>query len=128
MNLPNKLTVLRIILTPIFMLTLVWQFSFHYLVSLLIFIAASITTSTQKKGTGSTRTTRHSDIEAMAKYHSFADMISIRTGIFLCMQAIQVYMISARLSLYLSESQNITRETTKGTDGSAILTEVAEYA
>ncbi|MBQ5911237.1 MAG: CDP-diacylglycerol--glycerol-3-phosphate 3-phosphatidyltransferase [Clostridia bacterium] len=43
MNLPNKLTVLRIILTPIFMLTLVWEFPFHYLVSLLIFIAASIT-------------------------------------------------------------------------------------
>ena len=43
MNLPNKLTVLRIILTPIFMLTLVWKFPFHYGVSLLIFIAASIT-------------------------------------------------------------------------------------
>ena len=43
MNLPNKLTVLRIILTPIFMLTLVWSFPFHYAVSLLIFIAASIT-------------------------------------------------------------------------------------
>ena len=43
MNLPNKLTVLRIILTPIFMLTLVWNFPFHYLVSLLIFIGASLT-------------------------------------------------------------------------------------
>ena len=43
MNLPNKLTVLRIILTPIFMLTLVWQFPYHYLVSLIIFIGASIT-------------------------------------------------------------------------------------
>ena len=43
MNLPNKLTVLRIILTPIFMLTLVWNFPFHYGVSLLIFIAASLT-------------------------------------------------------------------------------------
>lgn len=43
MNLPNKLTVLRIILTPIFMLTLVWNFPFHYGVSLIIFIAASIT-------------------------------------------------------------------------------------
>lgn len=43
MNLPNKLTVLRIILTPIFMLTLVWNFSFHYFVALLIFIGASLT-------------------------------------------------------------------------------------
>lgn len=43
MNLPNKLTVLRIILTPLFMLTLVWSFPFHYFVSLLIFIGASLT-------------------------------------------------------------------------------------
>lgn len=43
MNLPNKLTVLRIILTPIFMLTLVWDFPFHYFVALLIFIGASLT-------------------------------------------------------------------------------------
>ena len=31
------------ILTPVFMLTLLWNFPFHYLVSLVIFIAASIT-------------------------------------------------------------------------------------
>lgn len=43
MNLPNKLTVIRIIMTPLFMLTLVWDFPFHYLVSLLLFIAASLT-------------------------------------------------------------------------------------
>ena len=43
MNLPNKLTVLRIVLTPIFMLALVIDFPFHYLVSLLIFIGASLT-------------------------------------------------------------------------------------
>ncbi len=43
MNLPNKLTVLRIILTPIFMFTLVCRFPFHFLVSLIIFIAASLT-------------------------------------------------------------------------------------
>lgn len=43
MNLPNKLTVIRIILTPIFMLALVLNFPFHYLVSLIIFIAASLT-------------------------------------------------------------------------------------
>lgn len=43
MNLPNKLTVLRIILTPLFMLALVWDFPFHYFVALLIFIGASLT-------------------------------------------------------------------------------------
>lgn len=43
MNLPNKLTVLRVILTPIFMVTLLWDFKFHYAVSLLIFIVASLT-------------------------------------------------------------------------------------
>ncbi len=43
MNLPNKLTVLRIILTPIFMLMLVWDFPFHYFVAMLIFIFASLT-------------------------------------------------------------------------------------
>lgn len=31
------------ILTPVFMLTLLWNFPFHYFVSLLIFVAASIT-------------------------------------------------------------------------------------
>ncbi len=43
LNLPNKLTIARIIATPIFMLTLVWDFPFHYFVSLLIFVAASLT-------------------------------------------------------------------------------------
>jgi CDP-diacylglycerol--glycerol-3-phosphate 3-phosphatidyltransferase len=43
MNLPNKLTVIRIILTPIFMFALVCQFPFHYLAALIIFIAASLT-------------------------------------------------------------------------------------
>lgn len=43
MNLPNKLTVLRIILTPIFMLSLVWQFPYHYIVALFVFIFASLT-------------------------------------------------------------------------------------
>lgn len=43
LNLPNKLTVLRIIATPVFMLTLVWDFPCHYIAALLIFIGASIT-------------------------------------------------------------------------------------
>ena len=43
MNLPNKLTVIRIILTPIFMLALVWKFDYHYIAALVIFIAASLT-------------------------------------------------------------------------------------
>ncbi len=43
MNLPNKLTIARIIATPIFMLCLLWEFPFHYFVAMLIFIAASLT-------------------------------------------------------------------------------------
>lgn len=43
LNLPNKLTLARIIATPIFMLTLVWDFKFHYAVALIIFCAASLT-------------------------------------------------------------------------------------
>lgn len=43
MNIPNQLTLLRIIMTPFFLLTLVWEFPFHYFVALFIFIAASLT-------------------------------------------------------------------------------------
>ncbi len=43
MNLPNKLTILRIIITPIFLITLLCNFKFHYLIAMLIFIAASLT-------------------------------------------------------------------------------------
>lgn len=43
MNLPNKLTVLRIVLAPLFLLFAVWEFPFHYAVSLVIFIAAALT-------------------------------------------------------------------------------------
>ena len=43
MNLPNKLTLIRIILVPFFVLSLLIAFPHHYMVSLIIFIAASIT-------------------------------------------------------------------------------------
>ena len=43
MNLPNKLTVARIILTPFFLAAMVLNFKYHYLVATLIFIAASVT-------------------------------------------------------------------------------------
>ena len=43
MNLPNKLTVARIIATPIFMLTMLLDFPGHYFVALVIFILASLT-------------------------------------------------------------------------------------
>ncbi|MBR4868034.1 MAG: CDP-diacylglycerol--glycerol-3-phosphate 3-phosphatidyltransferase [Clostridia bacterium] len=43
MNAPNKLTVLRMIMTPFFLLALVWQFPYHYFVALGIFIVASLT-------------------------------------------------------------------------------------
>ncbi len=44
MNLPNKLTLLRVILIPFFALFLLWQFTdFNILIALIIFAAASIT-------------------------------------------------------------------------------------
>ena len=43
MNLPNKLTVLRIILTPIFLACLLIPFPHHMIVAAIIFIGASIT-------------------------------------------------------------------------------------
>jgi len=43
MNTPNKLTVGRIIATPVFMVTMLIEFPYHYLISLIIFIAASLT-------------------------------------------------------------------------------------
>ena len=43
MNIPNKLTVARIIATPVFMAALLLEFPFHYTVSLILFAAASLT-------------------------------------------------------------------------------------
>ncbi len=43
MNLPNKLTIIRIILAPLFLLLTVLDFPFHYLVAGLVFGAAALT-------------------------------------------------------------------------------------
>ena len=43
LNLPNKLTVARIIATPVFMLFLTGDFKGHYILALILFIAASLT-------------------------------------------------------------------------------------
>lgn len=43
MNTPNKLTVARIIATPIFMATMLIEFPYRYAVSLVLFILASLT-------------------------------------------------------------------------------------
>ena len=43
MNLPNKLTVVRIVLAPRFLALALWEFPFHYAVSLVVFIAAALT-------------------------------------------------------------------------------------
>ena len=43
MNLPNKLTLLRVFLIPFFLLCMYLKFPFHYLAALAIFSAASIT-------------------------------------------------------------------------------------
>ena len=43
MNLPNKLTLVRCILTPVFLACLIIEFPFHYAAALLVFIVASLT-------------------------------------------------------------------------------------
>ena len=43
LNTPNKLTIARIIATPVFMAALMLEFPFHYTVALLLFAAASLT-------------------------------------------------------------------------------------
>lgn len=43
MNLPNKLTLLRVFLIPFFLLFMYLKMPFHYLIALIIFAAASIT-------------------------------------------------------------------------------------
>lgn len=43
MNLPNKLTVLRIILTPVFMALMLIDFPCHYLLALIVFAVAAFT-------------------------------------------------------------------------------------
>lgn len=43
MNLPNRLTVLRIILTPLFLVSLMIEFEHHYIVAAVLFVIASLT-------------------------------------------------------------------------------------
>ena len=43
MNTPNKLTLARMIATPIFMAVMLIAFPYHYLISFVLFIAASLT-------------------------------------------------------------------------------------
>ncbi len=43
MNTPNKLTLARMIATPVFMAVMIIAFPYHYLISLVLFVAASLT-------------------------------------------------------------------------------------
>ena len=43
MNLPNKLTVLRILLSPVFLLLLLWEFPYHNIAALVVFALAALT-------------------------------------------------------------------------------------
>lgn len=43
MNTPNKLTLARMIATPVFMAVMLISFKYHYLISLVLFAAASLT-------------------------------------------------------------------------------------
>ena len=43
MNTPNKLTLLRVLLVPLFVLLFYWQFPAHYFLATLVFVGAAIT-------------------------------------------------------------------------------------
>lgn len=43
MNVPNKLTVFRVILSPLFLVLMLWDFSYHYLAAGLVFAVAAFT-------------------------------------------------------------------------------------
>ena len=43
MNTPNKLTLARVLLVPVFVLLFYWQIPAHYLLATLVFVAAAIT-------------------------------------------------------------------------------------
>ena len=43
MNLPNKLTLLRVFLIPFFLIFVYWKIPFHYFIALVLFSAAAIT-------------------------------------------------------------------------------------
>lgn len=43
MNLPNRLTMLRVLLVPVYMCLMFWEFPFHYLVAGLVFGGAALT-------------------------------------------------------------------------------------
>lgn len=60
MNLPNKLTLLRIILIPVFMVVLYWGFPGANYVALAIFIVASFTDMLTGRSRGSTTSSRTS--------------------------------------------------------------------
>lgn len=76
MNLPNKLTVLRMILVPFFVLALLWPFPHHFLVALALFGIASYTD--------------HLDGKLARKYHQITDF-----GKFMDPLADKILVISA---------------------------------
>ena len=43
MNLPNGMTLFRVVLTPVFMILMLAQFPHHYIAALTVFVIASIT-------------------------------------------------------------------------------------
>ncbi len=43
MNLPNRLTLIRVVLVPVYMLFMMWSFPFHYVIAGIVFAAACLT-------------------------------------------------------------------------------------
>ena len=75
MNLPNKLTVIRILLAPIFLLLLLWEFPFHNLTAGLVFGAAALTDMFDGKIARATKRTKDAEVFGI-QIDSLCDLVS----------------------------------------------------
>ncbi len=80
MNVPNKLTVFRVVLTPIYMAEMLLSHPYHYLIAAVVFIVASITDAIDGK-----MARKNNDVTTFGKFlDPLADKI-LTTAAFLCL-------------------------------------------
>lgn len=83
MNIPNKLSIFRVILTPIFMAEMLLTHKYHYLIAAVIFIVASITDAIDGN-----MARKNNQITTFGKFlDPLADKI-LTTAAFLCLMQI----------------------------------------
>ena len=75
MNLPNKLTVARILLAPLFLLLMMVDFPFHYLTAGLVFGAAALTDMFDGKIARATKRTKDAEVFGI-QIDSLCDLVS----------------------------------------------------